>query len=175
MAQAFSSEGCSLWLAGFSSRWLLLLRSTGSRCKGFSGCGPQATLPHIMWDRPRPGMEPVSPALAGRLLTTGHQGNPGHIFQKYTPQPLTPISDSSFIILFFDIHNISVTWRKRESDIFPSPLTDFTVMFWTMSALSPSQAFAKHSLLWAFNCLTEIYPNPLFVDFLKILEESEMT
>ena len=48
-------------------------------------------------------------------------------------------------------------------------------MFWTMSALSPSQAFAKHSLLWAFNCLTEIYPNPLFVDFLKILEESEMT
>ena len=31
----------SLWCAGFSSQWLLLLRSTGSRCAGFSSCGTQ--------------------------------------------------------------------------------------------------------------------------------------
>ena len=31
-----------LWCAGFSSRWLLLLRSTGSRCTGFSSCGSRA-------------------------------------------------------------------------------------------------------------------------------------
>ena len=29
----------SLWCVGFSLRWLLLLRSTGSRCVGFSSCG----------------------------------------------------------------------------------------------------------------------------------------
>ena len=29
----------SLWCAGFSQWWLLLLRSTGSRCAGFSSCG----------------------------------------------------------------------------------------------------------------------------------------
>ena len=29
-----------------------------------------------MWDRLRPGMEPMSPVLACRFLTTDHQGNP---------------------------------------------------------------------------------------------------
>ena len=34
------SEGySSLWCAGFSLRWLLLSRSTGSRCAGFSSSG----------------------------------------------------------------------------------------------------------------------------------------
>ena len=32
----------SLRCAGFSSRWLLLLRSTGSRRAGFSSCGTEA-------------------------------------------------------------------------------------------------------------------------------------
>ena len=32
----------SLWCAGFSLRWLLLLRSTGSRHAGFSSCGTWA-------------------------------------------------------------------------------------------------------------------------------------
>ena len=34
-----------------------------------------------MWDLPGPGIEPVSPALAGRLLTTGPK--PGDFFFKY--------------------------------------------------------------------------------------------
>ena len=35
-----ASRGCSsLWCAGFSLRWLLLLPSTGSRRTGFSSCG----------------------------------------------------------------------------------------------------------------------------------------
>ena len=32
----------SLWCAGFSLQWLLLLRSTGSRHAGFSSCGSLA-------------------------------------------------------------------------------------------------------------------------------------
>ena len=67
---------------GFSLRWLLLLQSTGSRHAGFSSCdqralerrlsccGTRASLPCRMWDLPGPGMEPVSPALAGGVLTT---------------------------------------------------------------------------------------------------------
>ena len=36
-----------------------------------------------MWDLPRPGLEPVSPALAGRFSTTVPPGKPGHlIFDK---------------------------------------------------------------------------------------------
>ena len=59
-----------------------MLRSTGSRHMGFSSCGSQglecrlsscgawAYLLRSMWDLPGPGLEPVSPALAGRFLTT---------------------------------------------------------------------------------------------------------
>ena len=41
-----------------------------------SSCGSRAQSLHGMWDLPRPGLEPVSPALAGRLSTTAPPGNP---------------------------------------------------------------------------------------------------
>ena len=39
-----------------------------------SNCGSRAQLLHGMWDLPRPGLEPVSPALAGRFSTTAPPG-----------------------------------------------------------------------------------------------------
>ena len=33
-----------------------------------------------MWNLPRPGIEPVSPVLAGRFLTTGMPGKPKVLF-----------------------------------------------------------------------------------------------
>ena len=45
--------------------------------RGLSNCGSWAQPPHGMWDLPRPGLEPVSPALAGRLSTTASPGKPG--------------------------------------------------------------------------------------------------
>ena len=41
-----------------------------------SSCGSRAQLLCDMWDLPRPGLEPVSPALAGRLSTTAPPGKP---------------------------------------------------------------------------------------------------
>ena len=41
-----------------------------------SNCGPRAHLLHGMRDPPRPGPEPVSPALEGRLSTTAPPGKP---------------------------------------------------------------------------------------------------
>ena len=41
-----------------------------------SNCGSWAQLLRGMWDLPRPGLEPVSPALAGRLSTTAPPGKP---------------------------------------------------------------------------------------------------
>ena len=41
-----------------------------------SNCGSWAQLLRGMWDPPRPGLEPVSPALAGRLSTTAPPGKP---------------------------------------------------------------------------------------------------
>ena len=45
-----------------------------------SSCGSRAQLLRGMWDPPRPGLEPVSPALAGRLPTTAPPGKPKKSF-----------------------------------------------------------------------------------------------
>ena len=85
---AVSGGYSSLRCVGFSLRWLLLLRSTGSRHAGFSRCGSRALEHRLssywrtglaaprMWDLPGPGLEPVSPALAGGFLTTAPPGKP---------------------------------------------------------------------------------------------------
>ena len=41
-----------------------------------SNCGSPAQPLHGMWDLPRPGLEPVPPALAGRFSTTVTPGKP---------------------------------------------------------------------------------------------------
>ena len=41
-----------------------------------SSCGSRAQLLRGMWDLPRPELEPVSPALAGRFSTTAPPGKP---------------------------------------------------------------------------------------------------
>ena len=41
-----------------------------------SNYGSRAQLLRGMWDLPRPGLEPVSPALSGRLSTTAPPGKP---------------------------------------------------------------------------------------------------
>ena len=85
----------SLRCAGFSLRWLLVvehgalgarvsvvvargLSSCGSRAleRRLSSCGSRAQLLHGMWDLPGPGLEPVSPALAGGFSTTAAPGRP---------------------------------------------------------------------------------------------------
>ena len=41
-----------------------------------SSCGSRAQLLRGMWDLPRPGLEPVSPALVDRFSTTAPPGKP---------------------------------------------------------------------------------------------------
>ena len=52
-----------------------------------SSCGSRAQLLHVMWDLPRPGFKPVSPALAGGFLTTAPPGKPdlaSYLFAEFT-------------------------------------------------------------------------------------------
>ena len=66
-------------LSGISmgSRALRLSSCSFQALEGrLSGCGTWAFLPCGMWNLPGPGIESMSPALAGEFLTTGHQGNP---------------------------------------------------------------------------------------------------
>ena len=53
-----------------------------------SNCGPRVQLLRGMWDPPRPGLEPVSPALAGRLPTTAPPGKPLSLYLTYTWEEL---------------------------------------------------------------------------------------
>ena len=85
---ALGRRCCALAFSSCSERGLLLLRSTGSRRAGFSSCdsralerrlsscGTRAQLLCGMWDLPGPGLEPLSPALAGGFLTTAPPGKP---------------------------------------------------------------------------------------------------
>ena len=58
-----------------------------------SSCGSRAQLLHGMWDLPRSGLEPMSPALAGGFSTTAPPGKPCFSFnwsilhQKLPPTP----------------------------------------------------------------------------------------
>ena len=63
-----------------------------------SSCGSRAQLLRGMWDPPRPGLEPVSPALAGRFSTTAPPGKPLHIFiiwiwALYKPEILNKVNE----------------------------------------------------------------------------------
>ena len=71
LAHGFRS--CSLWALGymgFSSYGMWALK------QGLSRCGSWCQLLSGVWNLPRPGIEPVSPVLAGRFLSTVIPGNP---------------------------------------------------------------------------------------------------
>ena len=52
-------------------------------CCGAQAPDAQAQPLRSMWDPPRPGLEPVSPALAGRFSTTATPGKPYCIFYQF--------------------------------------------------------------------------------------------
>ena len=71
---------CGAWALGARASVVVAcgLSSCGSGAleRRLSSCGTRAQLLRGMWDLPRPGLEPVSPALAGRFLTTAPPGKP---------------------------------------------------------------------------------------------------
>ena len=71
-ARAFSS--CDKWGPLFIAASLVAEHRLQT-CR-LSNCGSRAQLLRSMWDLPRPGLEPVSPASAGRFSTTAPPGKP---------------------------------------------------------------------------------------------------
>ena len=57
-----------------------LVAEHGLQTHRLSSCGSGAQLLRGMWDLPRPGLEPVSPALAGRFSTTAPPGKPKTLY-----------------------------------------------------------------------------------------------
>ena len=74
-----------------------------------SSCGSRAQLLRGMWDLPRPGLEPVSPALAGRLSTTAPPRKPLLYFLEYFPLSTKSTFFKSFKIFCFHLVSCSTT------------------------------------------------------------------
>ena len=64
-----------------------LVEENRLQTRRLSICGSRAQLLRGMWDLPRPGLEPVSPALAGRLSTTAPPGKPAAWFLSAASLP----------------------------------------------------------------------------------------
>ena len=83
-ARAFSSCGKwgSLFIAvrGPLTIAASLVAEHRLQTRRLSSCGSRAQLLRGMWDLPRPGLETVSPALAGRFSTTEPPGKPRLFF-----------------------------------------------------------------------------------------------
>ena len=85
---AASGGYSSLQCAGFSLRWLLLLRSTGSRRAGFSSCGSRASVVVALWLScsatcglfPDQGSNPCPLHWQADSQPLGHQGSLGSSF-----------------------------------------------------------------------------------------------
>ena len=79
-ARAFSSCGKrgTLFIAvrGPLTIAAFLVAEHRLQTRRLSNCGSRAYLLCGMWDIPRPGLKPVSPALAGRFSTTAPPGKP---------------------------------------------------------------------------------------------------
>ena len=79
-ARAFSS--CGKWgplfiaVRGPLTITASLVAEHRLQTRRLSNCGSRAQLLRGIWDLPRPGLEPVSPALAGRFSTTAPPGKP---------------------------------------------------------------------------------------------------
>ena len=67
------------------SLWRPLVAEHRLQTRRLSSRGSRAQLLRGMWDPPRPGLEPVSPALAGRFSTTVPPGKPDTVLKSSKP------------------------------------------------------------------------------------------
>ena len=72
-----------------------------------SSCGSRAQLLRGMWDLPRPGLKPVSPALAGRFSTTAPPGKPWE-------EVLTIVLKAFGMLVVYQIHTC-IAWGCEPS------------------------------------------------------------
>ena len=97
--------------------------------RGLSSCGLRASLLRGMWDLPRPALKPMSPALAGRFLTTAPQGK--------SPDQVLNLG--------------SVSWAFSISDAIVGLRFSFEQSFsLSVFVISGRMSFLKSSYRWGF-------------------------
>ena len=90
-----------------------------------SNCGSRAQLLRRMWDLPRPGLEPASPALAGRFSTTAPPGKPQISFKsedsciQQTFTDILPVPFADYVTLE-NLTSLSLNFLSYETHINPT-------------------------------------------------------
>ena len=128
-----------------------------------SSCGSRAQLLHGMWDPPRPGPKPVSPALAGRLPTTAPPGKPS--YRTFYPKAAKYTFFSSAHRTFFRIdhmldHKTSLN-KFKKIEIISSIFVDHDGMRWEIKYKEKENCI-KHKHMEA-----KQYATKQAMDFLK--------
>ena len=90
LVAASGGHSSSRW-AGLSLSQPLLLREHRLQMCRLSSCGSRDQLLRSMWDLPRPGLEPVSPALVGIFSTTAPPGKPQPLLCSAPLSTLSPV------------------------------------------------------------------------------------
>ena len=85
-----------------------------------SNCGSRAQLLRGMWDLPGSGLEPVSPALAGRFSTTAPPGKPRLAsFTYHNAFEILPCCCvGQYVIFLFIAEEYSIIWRYHNLFIY---------------------------------------------------------
>ena len=124
-ARAFSSCGKwgSLFIAVRGPLTIAAPRVAEHRLqtRRLSNCGSQAQPLRGMWDLPRPGLEPVSPALAGGFSTTAPPGKPQGFFfnnstnglYKFSRTWYSVTSDSDLFVAESGFSTSSFSYSRR--------------------------------------------------------------
>ena len=82
-----------------------------------SNCGSRAQLLCGTWDLPRPGLEPVFPALAGRFSTTAPPGKPGiRVFNETSKRKMRQVAlKKSPLVLISKAIRCALHWLVQQS------------------------------------------------------------
>ena len=118
-----------------------------------SSCGSRAQLLRGMGDLPRPGLEPVSPALAGRFSTTVSPGKP-------SPTILNKSSDSALLSQML----------KGLLLILPQLTAIFAVIFWQMLFIRLRKFSSNCSLIKVLEIFVSLFYNREQMQMLDFLE-----
>ena len=78
-----------------------------------SNCGSRAQLLGGMWDLPRPGLEPVSPSLAGRFSTTAPPRKPLKILSGKMMESDTVCFKGSLVAAFRKVNEAAIIEAER--------------------------------------------------------------
>ena len=111
-----------------------------------------------MWDLPRPGLEPVSPALAGRFSTTAPPGKPRHggFVQHYTPRAAW--SGAEHVILVrMCLLNQQMNWEQDAADSagnLPGPSSSIS-KFEITSSVPTSQVWENKTKILTQMCMQQ--------------------